>query len=256
MRLKKQVQPAAFPIQRSRMFCDRREIQACVAARGNMKKSFSVFALMIFSLTSCTLTTSQVPAPATTVPPGEITAADVILPFDGAAPATIMYMHCYINAGSRIHTTDIFYFNDFSSDETIHIFAPVGGLVMYMADGPYMIGENIIVKTDFVFQKERVYYQLTRFHEMNTRISVGDRINQGDIIGYIDNDGHPSDLLNGYILDIGFFVAKPDLFDNDAGNSANIEKYIDPGPLLIDGLKRDYMIFRMPGCKEDPVTSL
>jgi murein DD-endopeptidase MepM/ murein hydrolase activator NlpD len=87
-------------------------------------------------------------------------------------------------------------------------------------------------------------------------MSVGERIDQGDIIGYIDNDGHPFDPLNGYILDVGFFVAKPDLFDNDAGNSANIEKYIDPGPLLIDGLKKDYMIFRMPGCKEDPVTSL
>jgi hypothetical protein len=220
-----------------------------------MKKYFSVFVLMIFSLTSCTLTTSHVPAPATAAPPGEITAADVNLPFDGAAPATIMYMHCFITLGTKINTTDVFYFNHFASDETIHIFAPVGGLVVYLADGPYMIGENIIVKTDYVYQKERVYYQLTRFHEMKTHMSAGDRINQGDIIGYIDNDGHPTDSLNGYILDIGFFVAKPYLYDNDAGNPANIENYIDPGPLLRDGLKKSYMIYRMPRCEGDPLIS-
>ena len=126
---------------------------------------------------------------------------------------------------------------------------------MYMADGPYMIGENIIVKTDYVYQKERVYYQLTRFHEMNTRISVGDRINQGDTIGYIDDDGHPFDPLNGYILDIGFFVAKPSLYDHDAGNSAHIENYIDPGSLLSDGLKKSYDIYRMPHCQGDPLIS-
>jgi hypothetical protein len=220
-----------------------------------MKKSFSVFALMIFSLTSCTLTTSQVPSPATAASPGEITAADVNLPFDGAAPAMIKYMYCYVNTETGIHAADVFYFNDFASDETIHILAPVGGLVMYMVHDPYMIEQNIIVKTDFVFQKERVYYQLTRFHEMNTRISVGNRIKQGDTIGYIDNDGHPSDSLNGYILDIGFFVAKPSLYDNDAGNSANIENYIDPGPLLSDGLKKSYDIYRMPHCQGDPIIS-
>ena len=220
-----------------------------------MIKHFSVFALIIFSLTSCTLTSSHVPSPATAAPPGEITAADVILPFDGTASATIQYMHCFITFGSRTHTADVFYFNDFASDETIHIFAPVGGQVLYIAHGSYMIGENIIVKTDFFFQKERVYYQLTRFHEMNTRISVGDRINQGDTIGYIDNDGHPFDPLNGYILDIGFFVAKPSLYDNDAGNSTNIENYIDPGSLLSDSLKKSFDIYRMPHCQGDPLIS-
>ena len=195
-----------------------------------MKKYFSVYVFMILSLTSCTLTTSHTPA-----------------------PATIQYMHCFITFGSRIHTTDVFYFNNFASDETIHIFAPVGGLVTYLADGPYMIGENIIVKTDYVYQKERVYYQLTRFHEMKAHMSVGDRINQGDTIGYIDNDGHPSDSLNGYILDISFFVAKPYLYDHDPGNSADIEKYIDPGLPLGDSLEKFPIIYHMPRCEGDPI---
>lgn len=218
-----------------------------------MKKSYCVFAFLIFFLTACTVTTSS---PAIATSPGEITAADVNLPFDGTTAATIKYTSCNANTGTGIHAADVFYFNDFSSDETIHIIAPAGGRVMYIAHDPHMIEQNIIVKTDFVFQKERVYYQLTRFHEMNTRLSVGDRINQGDTIGYIDNDGHPFDPLNGYIFDIAFFVAKPYLYDNDAGNPADIEKYIDPGPLLSDDLEKFPLIYPMPQCAGGPVISL
>ena len=208
---------------------------------------------MIFSLASCTVRTSS---PAIATPPVEITAADVNLPFDGAAAAAIKYLPCYVNTGTSIHTADVFYFNDFSSDETIHILAPVGGLVIYIDRDPNtidIIGQLIIVKTDFVFQKETVYYELTQFHEMSSELSVGKRINQGDTIGYIDNDGHPFDPLNGYILDIAFFVAKPYLYDNDPGNSANIEKYIDPGLLLGDSLEKFPIIYHMPRCEGTPI---
>ena len=136
------------------------------------------------------------------------------LPFDGAAPAAIKYLPCYVNTGTGIHTADVFYFNDFSSDETIHILAPVGGLVMYMDRDPNtieVIGQLIIVKTDFVYQKETVYYELAEFHEIASDITVGKRINQGDTLGYIDNDGHPFDPLNGYVLDIAFIVTKANL---------------------------------------------
>lgn len=218
-----------------------------------MKKSFCVYTLVIFFLTACT---ARTPSPATAIPPREITPADVNLPFDGAAPATIKYLPCYVNTGTRIHNSDVFYFNDFSSDETIHILAPVGGLVMYMESDPNtinVIGQLIIVKTDFIFQKEVVYYELTEFHEMATYISVGKRIDQGDTIGYMDNDGHPFDPLNGYILDIAFFIAKPSYYDNDAGNSANIDKYIDPGPLLGVSLEKYPIIYHMPRCEGTPI---
>jgi hypothetical protein len=218
-----------------------------------MKKSFCVYALVIFFLTACTVSTSS---PAIATPPREITPADVNLPFDGVAPATIKYLPCYVNTGTAIHTADVFYFNDFSSDETIHILAPLGGLVMYINRDPNtieVIGQLIIVKTDFVYQKEMVYYKLTEFHEIASDISVGKRINQGGTIGYIDNDGHPFDPLNGYILDISFFVAKPYLYDNDAGNSADIEKYIDPGSLLDASLEKFPIIYHMPRCEGDPI---
>lgn len=215
-----------------------------------MKNFFCVYALVIFSLASCTISTSS---PVTATPPGEITPADVNLPFDGAAPATIKYLPCYVNTGTGVHTADVFYFNDFSSDETIHILAPLGGLVMYITHGSYDIGQNIIVKTDFVLQKGTVYYQLTRFHEINSELSVGARINQGDTIGYIDNDGHPFDPLDGYILDISFFVAMPSHYDNDPGNSANIEKYIDPGPLLGVSIEKFPIIYQMPRCEGTPI---
>jgi murein DD-endopeptidase MepM/ murein hydrolase activator NlpD len=218
-----------------------------------MKKSFCVYALVIFFLTACTARTSS---PTTATSPREITPADVNLPFDGAAPATIKYLPCYVNTGTRIHNSDVFYFNDFSSDETIHILAPLGGLVMYMDSDPNtidVIGQLIIVKTDFVYQKETVYYQLAEFHEIASDITVGKRIDQGDTLGYMDNDGHPFDPLNGYILTVAFFVAKPSYYDNDAGNSANIDKYLDPGLLLGDSLAKFPIIFHMPRCEGNPI---
>ena len=218
-----------------------------------MKKSFIVYSLVIFFLTACTERTSS---PATATPPREITPADVNLPFDGAAPATIKYLPCFVNTGTRIHNSDVFYFNDFSSDETIHILAPVGGLVLYMDRDPRntdIIGQLIVVKTDFVYQKETVYYLLSQFHELASDITVGKRIDQGDTIGYIDNDGHPFDPLNGYILDIAFFVAKPSNYDNDAGNSANIDKYIDPGLLLGASLEKFPIIYHIPRCEGTPI---
>ena len=218
-----------------------------------MKKSFCVYALVIFFLTACTARTSS---PATATPPREITPADVDLPFDGAAPAAIKYLPCFVNTGTAIHTADVFYFNDFSSDETLHILAPLGGLVMYMDGDPNttdVIGQLIVVKTDFVYQKEMVYYELAEFHELASELSVGKRIDQGDTLGYIDNDGRPFDPLNGYILDIAFFVAKPSLYDNDAGNSANIDKYIDPGLLLVDSLEKFPIIYHMPRCEGTPI---
>jgi hypothetical protein len=218
-----------------------------------MKRSFCVYALVIFFLTACTARTSS---PATAILPKEITPADVNLPFDGATAAAIKYMPCFVNTGTSIHTADVFYFNDFSSDETIHILAPVGGLIMYMDRDPNtidIIGQLIIVKTDFVYQKESVYYELTQFHEIASDISVGKRIDQGDTLGYIDNDGRPFDPRNGYILDIAFFVAKPSLYDNDAGNSTNIEKYLDPGLLLENSLEKFPIIYHMPRCEGTPV---
>jgi hypothetical protein len=214
-----------------------------------MKKTFCVFAFLLFSLTSCTVTTLS-PAAAS---PREITAAAVNLPFDGNTAAAIKYMPCYINTGTGFRAAYVFYFNDFSSDVTIHIVAPAGGLVVYMAHSPDPIGQNIVVKTDFVYQKERVYYQLTRFHEMASGLSAGNRIDQGDTIGYIDNDGHPFDPINGYIVDLAFFVAKPSLYDNDPGNSANIEKYLDPDLMLGDDLENFYLIYHMPQCTVGPV---
>ena len=218
-----------------------------------MKKSFCVYPLVIFFLTACT---ARTPSPATAASPREITPADVDLPFDGAAPATIKYLSCYVNTGTAIHTADVFYFNDFSSDETIHILAPVGGLVMYIDRDPKtidIIGQFVVVKTDFVYQKETVYYEMTEFHEIASELSVGKRINQGDTIGYMDNDGRPFDPLNGYILDIAFFVAKPSYYDNDAGNSANIDKYIDPGSLLGASLEKFPIIYHMPQCEGTPM---
>jgi len=230
-------------------------------ARGNMKKSFCVYTLVIFSLASCT---ARTPSPATATTPREITPADVNLPFDGAAPATIKYLPCYVNTGTEIHVSDAFYFNDFSSDETIHILGPLGGLVVYIERNPNIIdiaGQLIIVKTDFVYQKETVYYELTQFHEMASDISVGKRIDQGDTLGYIDNDGHPFDPLNGYALDIAFIVtkanllfdAKPYSHDNAPGNSANIVKNIDPGILLGPSLEKFPIIYHMPRCEGTPM---
>jgi hypothetical protein len=203
-------------------------------------------------MTACTVTTSS---PAIATPAGEITAADINLPFDGRTAATIQFTSCNVNTGTGVHAVDVFYFNNFSSDETIHIVAPAGGLIIYIVHSTDLIRQNIIVKTDLVFQKERVYYQLTHFHEMASGLSAGKRINQGDTIGYIDNDGSPFDPLNGYIFDIIFFVAKPDLIDHDAGNSAHIEKYIDPGPLLNDDLEKFPRIYPMPQCAGGPVIS-
>ncbi|MBL1172996.1 MAG: hypothetical protein D8M55_11215 [Chloroflexi bacterium] len=207
-----------------------------------------------------TVTITVIPTPtntptrtpsSTATPLSELTAADVGLPWDTNTSAVVKHLPCYVNTDTRFHAGDGFYFTGVQNGEIIYVVAPITGRVVYAAYTNDFVGQNVIVETPYVFNGERVFYQIVHFN--NLLVSEGNWLVRGDKIGELVRGGiiH-GDPRGTLLLDFGVFHTNRKWHTIDASDSNDMPQYIPVSTLVADDLAKLSNLTELPICEGNP----
>ena len=167
----------------------------------------------------------------------ELRAEDVGLPWNNNTlnGASVSYKPCYVNTTTMFHAGDIWNFLNLKKDQVINIVAPMSGTVVYADYTSDAVGQNIIIQSDYSFNGEKVYYQIVHFSRLS--VSVGRKVERGDILGALVNSGiffGSPDGTPPRFIDFGVYHTSGSWKYVDASSPAHIIHYIDVGTLIVD----------------------
>lgn len=165
-----------------------------------------------------TLTTTPAPTATktkasirTATPQRELTIEDVGLPIDTTQVTYFKYKSCYLFTTTLFHAGDIINFTP-KSPNSYKILAPVDGEIISANLVTAQIGWEINVMTDFLYEGQRVFYDIVHTNGLVDGVSVGTKIKKGEVLAIIKQP---------YILDPGGFTGVDFALRNSSHKQAN-----------------------------------